>query len=113
MSQVLANLLDNAQRHAPVGTPITVTGAASGTGSRWWSSVADEGAGVPADEREAVFERFVRFDTGGRSGLGLAIAQAFVRAHGQDIWVEDLPPGSGAIFSFTLPLADSAEEARL
>ena len=112
-SQVLANLLDNAQRHAPVGTPITVT-ARVRNGQQMVVSVADEGAGVPADEREAVFERFVRFDTGGRSGLGLAIAQSLrVRAHGQDIWVEDLPPGSGAIFSFTLPLADSAEEARL
>ena len=59
---------------------------------------------MPPQEREAVFESFVRFDTGGRSGLGLAIAKTFVEAHGERIWVED-GPGGGARFVFTLPLA--------
>jgi two-component system sensor histidine kinase KdpD len=57
---------------------------------------------VPPSERESVFESFVRYDTGGRSGLGLAIAKAFVEAHGERIWVEDVPEG-GARFVFTLP----------
>jgi two-component system sensor histidine kinase KdpD len=48
-----------------------------------------------------VFETFVRFDTGGRSGLGLAIAKAFIEAHGDNVWVDD-SPGGGASFTFTL-----------
>ena len=67
-------------------------------------SVTDTGPGVPPDERQTVFDSFVRFDTGGRSGLGLAIAKTFVEAHGGQIWVEDVPNG-GARFAFTLPMA--------
>jgi two-component system sensor histidine kinase KdpD len=104
--QVLVNLLDNANRHAPPGTPITVEVAAP-PGGRVTIAVMDEGTGVPKEERTAIFETFVRFDTGGRSGLGLAIAKAFVEAHGDQIWVEDGPRG-GARFVFTLPV--SSEE---
>ncbi len=100
VSQVLANLLDNADRHAPPGSMITV--AAELRDDRIAVSVADTGPGVPTAEREAVFDRFVRFDTGGRAGLGLTIAQTFVAAHGEHIWVEDGPEG-GARFVFTLP----------
>ena len=49
-----------------------------------------------------MFDRYVRFDTGGRAGLGLTIAKTFVEAHGEHIWVEDVP-GGGARFVFTLP----------
>jgi two-component system sensor histidine kinase KdpD len=100
IGQVLANLLDNASRHSPPDAEITVTGELRR--DRIAISVADRGSGVPADEREAVFDRFARFDTGGRSGLGLAIAKTFVEAHGERIWVEDVP-GGGARFVFTLP----------
>jgi two-component system sensor histidine kinase KdpD len=100
IGQVLANLLDNANRHSPPNSQITVTGRLRR--DRIAISVADRGPGVPAEEREAVFDRFVRFDTGGRSGLGLTIAKTFVEAHGERIWVEDVP-GGGARFVFTLP----------
>ncbi|HXW82395.1 MAG TPA: ATP-binding protein [Acidimicrobiales bacterium] len=100
---VLANLLDNANRHGPPGTPVTVS-ATTTSRNRVRVAVSDRGAGVPLADREAIFERFVRFDTGGRSGLGLAIAKAFVEAHGDRIWVEGAP-GDGARFVFTLPLA--------
>ncbi len=100
VSQVLANLLDNADRHAPPGSMITV--AAELRDDRIVVSVADTGTGVPPAEREGVFDRFVRFDTGGRAGLGLTIAKTFVAAHGEHIWVEDGPEG-GARFVFTLP----------
>jgi two-component system, OmpR family, sensor histidine kinase KdpD len=53
-----------------------------------------------------VFEKFVRFDSGGRSGLGLAIAKAFVEAHGGRIWAEQ-SDGGGARFVFTLQVADA------
>ena len=101
IGQVLANLLDNANRHAPPRSPITVAAESCATiGSHFRST--DAGPGVPPAEREAVFDRFVRFDTGGRAGLGLTIAKTFVEAHGERIWVEDVP-GGGARFVFTLP----------
>lgn len=102
IGQVLANLLDNANRHAPPNSLITV--AADVCHDRVAVSVTDRGPGVPSHEREAVFDRFVRFDTGGRTGLGLTIAKTFVEAHGERIWVDDVPDG-GARFAFTLPLA--------
>lgn len=102
IGQVLANLLDNADRHSPPGHPICV--AAQTRGDRVALSVTDRGPGVPRDERDAVFESFVGFDTGGRAGLGLAIAKTFVEAHGERIWVEDVP-GGGARFVFTMPVA--------
>jgi two-component system sensor histidine kinase KdpD len=102
ISQVLANLLDNAHRHAPPSSVITV--AAEVRDDRIAVSVTDRGPGVPPAEREGVFDRFVRFDTGGRAGLGLTIAKTFVEAHDQQIWVEDVD-GGGARFVFTLPVS--------
>jgi two-component system, OmpR family, sensor histidine kinase KdpD len=102
IGQVLINLLDNADRHAPAGTAIAVTGELRG--DRVVVSVSDHGPGVPRSERDAVFESFLRFDTGGRAGLGLSIAKTFVEVHGERIWVEQLS-GGGARFSFTLPPA--------
>jgi two-component system, OmpR family, sensor histidine kinase KdpD len=102
VGQALTNLLDNANRHAPQGTSITVAAEANGEGTLALS-VTDRGPGVPPGERESVFENFVRFDTGGRAGLGLALAKTFVEAHGGHIWVEDAP-GGGARFVLTLPV---------
>ncbi len=104
IGQVLGNLLDNANRHAPPESVITVAGEVRG--DRVAVSVTDEGPGIPPEEREIVFDRFVRFDTGGRTGLGLAIAKTFVEAHGERIWVEDVD-GEGSRFVFTLPTAAS------
>jgi two-component system sensor histidine kinase KdpD len=109
IGQVLANLLDNATRHSPPESVITVSGACHD--GRVAISVADEGPGVPVSERDAVFDRFVRFDTGGRAGLGLTIAKTFVEAHDERIWVEDAPSG-GARFVFTLPIVADGSEHR-
>jgi len=109
IGQVLANLLDNANRYAPPESVISVTGEVRGDRIRL--SVTDTGPGVPAAEREAVFDRYVRFDTGGRAGLGLTIAKTFVEAHGEHIWVEDVP-GGGARFAFTLPMAATVASER-
>jgi two-component system sensor histidine kinase KdpD len=99
MIQVLVNLLDNARRHSPVDAKITVT--AQRRDDVVTVGVADEGPGVAPRDREAIFDRFVKFDTGGRAGLGLTIARTFVEAHGDHIWYEEASPG-GASFVFSM-----------
>ncbi len=101
--QVLANLIDNALRYAPDGTPVTVS-ARRGHDRKLEVSVRDRGPGVALEERVSIFEMVNRREAGGRGGLGLAIAKAFVEAHGERIWVESAP-GGGARFVFTLPVA--------
>jgi two-component system sensor histidine kinase KdpD len=104
--QVLANLVDNAVRHSPPGAPVTVS-ARRVAGDKVEVRVTDSGPGVPAGEQERIFQMFNRREAGGRGGLGLAISQAFVEAHGERIWVEDAggPAGAkGARFAFTLPV---------
>lgn len=102
IDQVLTNVLENAAKFSPAGSEITVAAA------RWQSDVevrvADRGPGIPAAERERVFEPFVRGDGNPRAGtgLGLSIAQAIVAAHGGRMWVESTPAG-GATVVFTLP----------
>lgn len=107
--QVLTNLIENANRFGPPGTAVTVS-VSQGPAGHACVAVSDRGPGVPEGEREAVFETFVRFDSGGRSGLGLAIAKAFVEAHGEHLWVEEAK-GGGARFVFSLPLAPVAVPA--
>lgn len=109
IGQVLANLLDNASRHAPDGSSIVVE-ARNGADGTVEVSVADHGPGLAPHEHDTVFDSFARFDTGGRAGLGLAIAKAFVEAHHQRIWA-DSAPGGGARFTFTLPVRTSHGQA--
>ncbi|MET0592126.1 MAG: sensor histidine kinase KdpD [Polyangiaceae bacterium] len=104
IEQVLGNLLENAAKYTPVGSPIDVT-AARGD-DEIVVSVADRGPGVPSDERELIFDKFHRGPserTKGGVGLGLTICRAVVVAHGGRIWVEDRD-GGGATFRFSLPL---------
>ncbi|MET8055941.1 sensor histidine kinase [Streptomyces microflavus] len=103
--RVVGNLLDNAQRHAE--SRITVQVAADGRGVR--VEVRDDGAGVPEDERERIFERFVRLDDArsrddGGAGLGLAIARDVAARHGGTLTVHRAPEG-GAAFRLWLPRA--------
>ncbi len=103
--QVLANLLDNALRHSPARSLVTVSAVPTGSG-KVEVRVTDSGPGIPAEERDRIFQVFNRREAGGRGGLGLAIVQAFLEAHGEHIWVEDAPRGHGtrgASFVFTLP----------
>ena len=104
LRQVVGNLVGNAVRHTPAGTPIAVTVRAAGDVAR--VSVADEGQGMDAETASRVFERFYRADparsTGG-SGLGLSIVAAVVAAHGGTVSVETAP-GAGATFVVSLPL---------
>jgi two-component system sensor histidine kinase KdpD len=99
ITQVLANLLDNADRHASDGSPIEVDAMrAEGAIA---VSVTDHGPGVSAGDRERIFDMFNRVSGAGRAGLGLTIAKAFIDAHGG--WIEvSNAPGGGARFTFTI-----------
>jgi two-component system OmpR family sensor kinase len=110
LRQVLTNLLGNALVHTAAGTPVEVTVAATAEEVRM--SVADHGAGIPAEAREHMFERFWRREGGrerGRAGagLGLAIVHGIVAAHHGRITVSETP-GGGADFLVVLPLAAPA-----
>jgi two-component system sensor histidine kinase KdpD len=104
ISHVLANLLENAMRHTPAGSAIHLGAAPLG---HWVEvRVSDNGSGIPAAERDRVFEPFFRLRTGNRApgtGMGLAICRGIVEAHGGQIWVE-ATPGGGASFAFRLPI---------
>ncbi|WP_037680628.1 HAMP domain-containing sensor histidine kinase [Streptomyces griseus] len=105
LQRVLANLLDNARRHARDAVSVTVRRV----GDRAVLEVADDGDGVPEGERERVFERFVRLDAArsrddGGAGLGLAIARDVAVRHGGTLTVRDAPAG-GALFELRLPSA--------
>jgi two-component system sensor histidine kinase KdpD len=109
IGQVLINLLDNAIRHSPDDGVVTVE--ARREMRQVILSVTDQGSGIDASQRQAVFERFAQLDKGGRAGLGLTIAKNFVEAHGEEIWYEDAP-NHGARFVFTLPVADETATLR-
>ncbi len=108
VSRVLTNLLQNAIRHGPRGSPIEVS-AHIASGGTIEMSVTDQGPGVSPERRSEIFQLYARRDEDAGAGLGLTIARTFVEAHGQRIWVEDAPNG-GAQFCFTLPIAASIPE---
>ena len=92
--RVLENLIDNAIRHAPEGTQVTI--GATRTPGHVELRIADAGSGVPADQRERLFDRFVQGSTTAREGrgLGLAFCKIAVEAHGGAMWIEDAAPGA-------------------
>jgi len=105
--QVLANLLENAVRHSPVGGRVEVS--AHSERGRVAIEVCDEGPGIPEEEANRVFERFYRADTArssshGGAGLGLAIARWIVDLHGGDIRAERRAP-TGCRMVVLLPAA--------
>jgi len=104
IAQVLANLLENAARLAPEESLIHIgaRAVAGASGPLVEISVADEGPGIAADQREQVFEMFSSHSGGDRAGLGLTIAKAFVEAHGGSIWI-DPHVVDGARVVFTVP----------
>lgn len=112
LRQVVTNLMANAIRHTPSGTPISLeVGRRSVDGQQLAVvlRVVDHGPGVPREQADQIFERFFRADAsrtrsaGGGSGLGLAIVAAIVDAHGGQARV--LPtPGGGATFEVALPV---------
>jgi two-component system sensor histidine kinase KdpD len=112
IEQVLTNLIENAVRYTPSGTPIDVSVQIAG--DQMVISVADRGPGIPPADLERVFDKFYRVvgrtterPTG--SGLGLAVSKGLVEAHGGYIWAENCE-GGGTAFRFTLPLNQEVRE---
>jgi signal transduction histidine kinase len=102
IDRVIANLIENAAVHGPSGGLVTVE--VSYANSHAVVAVSDRGPGVPDQERDRIFERFVRLDgSGAGSGIGLYLVKALVDAHGGEISVADAP-GGGARFEVRLPV---------
>jgi PAS domain S-box-containing protein len=109
IERVLVNLLENAAKYSDEGTTIKVQAARRGQEVVF--SISDQGVGIPAASREAIFQRFVRLRNPATlskpgTGLGLALCKAIVDFHGGRIWVES-ETGKGSTFFFTLPIASS------
>lgn len=100
--QVVTNLLSNAARYTPPGSPLEVTLRRAGETAEL--AVRDHGPGIPAHEAERLFERNAQLSAGGPgSGLGLFVSRAVARAHGGDL-VAEAPEGAGALVVLRLPL---------
>jgi PAS domain S-box-containing protein len=113
LRQVMDNLLDNAVRYTPRRGRISVwaTEAHLDAGDCMHTelvvSVRDTGVGIREEDQERIFEKFYRGDNAlsieaGGTGVGLAIVQSLVHAHGGKVWVESAP-GMGSTFTFTVP----------
>lgn len=114
LTRAVRNLTDNASRHAAAAIELHLR-TKDGTA---WVDVVDDGPGIPIEERERVFERFVRLDAGreresGGTGLGLAIARQIARAHGGDLSVAPRYPGGHNTLRLTLPSPQSADQPPL
>ncbi|MBT2363873.1 sensor histidine kinase KdpD [Streptomyces sp. ISL-10] len=102
LERAVANIVENAVKYSPPGTPVTV--AASTLGERVELRVVDRGTGVPDEEKERIFEPFQRYGDAPRGagvGLGLAVARGFVEAMGGTLSAEDTP-GGGMTMALTL-----------
>ena len=104
LKQVILNLLSNAAKFSPPGSPITVTVSPQEEVVR--VSVRDEGPGIPEEQQHLLFQRFSRLASAGPplpgSGIGLYLCKTIVDRHGGTIWVES-SPGEGSTFSFSVP----------
>lgn len=101
LTQLFANLIENAIRHCPPGTAIACTVQLSG--DRVTAMITDNGPGIPADERDKVLRRFHRLEksrTKDGSGLGLALVKAVADLHGAKLTLQDAAPGLGVELSF-------------
>lgn len=105
--RVIENIIDNSLKYAPRGGTIRVSTAPRDRGGLF-VRVEDDGPGVPADQRDRIFERYARLDRDAQyharssRGLGLSFCRLAVEAHGGKIWVEDGAAG-GAAFCFEIP----------
>lgn len=109
IDKVLSNLIENASKYSRKGSPISLSARREGRNISF--AVADRGYGIDPMEQPFVFDRFYRAHNPNRhvsgTGMGLAISKAIVEAHGGEIAVTS-QPGSGSVFLFTIPAADSS-----
>jgi two-component system, OmpR family, sensor kinase len=108
LGALLGNLVDNAVRHSPTGGEVTITVEVAV--HEILARVQDQGPGVPAADRDRIFDRFVRLDTANLSdseglGLGLAISRAIATEHSGTLTCDDSTTGIGALFTLRLPAA--------
>jgi two-component system sensor histidine kinase KdpD len=106
MEQLLLNLLDNALKYSPPGSPVDIKAWA--VGKSLTIAISDQGPGIPAGDEERIFEKLVRGSSVSShpgAGLGLAICRGIATAHGGRIQAVTRPQG-GAQFLLTLPLGD-------
>lgn len=113
LTRVVANLADNAERFALHRVTFTIT---EGEGS-FDLIITDDGPGVPPEERQRVFERFVRLDTARThqetgAGLGLAIVREIVLAHGGKVWIEDAAPGARFVVRLPRQISPRGQSCR-
>jgi signal transduction histidine kinase/CheY-like chemotaxis protein len=115
LTQVLENLITNALKFTPDGGEVEVGARLAGDAQRVEIWVADTGIGIPPEERSRVFDKFYQTDASatrkfGGIGLGLAIVKSILDAHGAEI-VVDGRPGTGSVFRFSLPVAQTQTES--
>ncbi|MHB8884988.1 MAG: DUF4118 domain-containing protein [Methylovirgula sp.] len=106
LEQVLFNLLDNAAKYTPLGTEMQITARRDGAMVRL--DIVDEGAGIPPEDTERIFDKFYRIHAADKkragTGLGLAICRGFMEAMGGSIVASNRQDRSGAIFTLRLPV---------
>jgi len=114
--QVLTNLVGNARRFTPAGSPIEIGVEKNEAQGVAILSVIDHGEGIPPQIREKIFQRFWRADSSrnrdtGGSGLGLAIVASIVAAHKGTVDVVETP-GGGATFRVILPILQNTPDGQ-
>jgi two-component system sensor histidine kinase KdpD len=107
MERVFVNLLENAAKHTPVGTPIDISARLEGGNLE--VEVGDRGPGLPPGQEEKIFEKFYQVWPGRTrgAGLGLTICRSVIEAHGGSIRAANRPDG-GAAFTFSIPLEEES-----
>jgi len=109
LTQVLVNLLSNASKYGPTDEPIELALVLQ-QDDTLKISVSDRGSGIPAEDKENIFRRFIRLDEKDNAqygiGLGLSVVKTIVESHGGTVGLEERP-GGGSIFWFTIPLGEA------
>ncbi|RKU38666.1 hypothetical protein C6496_05430 [Candidatus Poribacteria bacterium] len=115
IGQVFTNLIGNAIKFTPDNGEVNVKVEADG--NLLHVEVIDTGPGIPAEERQKIFDKFYQLSDistrqQGGSGLGLSISKSIIEAHGGKLWIDDGNQGKGSNFQFVLPLVREDDNAK-